>query len=557
MVRFFCFVALLIALPAWGAQVSLRLDAQTLEVGQSGRLTVYMVDGRTKHAPKLEAPEGVSISFAGSGQEFQRASDGFSRLLVVRFKYRVTALAEGAVPIGPFEFELNDGTKVRSNAVVLSVLPRSEAEGQESISVEAGFDVDRAWEGQVVVYRYKLTSHLPTSGVQWQLPEFEGLRYPQHGQPVSNDFVIDDVDGQITKVHGYHPLIATATGQRDFTAALAQVRIPSGRPNIFGIRPYKAEIRASEPSTLVVRPLPQPVPPGFSGLVGEFAFRSNVDATEAAVGQSVNWTIEVVGDGAIEGFEPPEYPDEKRISLYDNGGTVQAWIDDGAFRSTASFKRVIVPGEEGELTFEPLKIVTFSPKQGKYVTHEVSVDAISVTPGREGAGAEMESFGGSAPLAVGPVGETIDFRENYRWGLSATPPVAVAATLAAFASAAPSGGVFFLVGLARVRRWLEARAEAQRRPPSPRELLAALPDDPERRLAVLDGALRLALARYAEVDPSALDRAAVLEALPEPVRDQVMSVSASLDRARFAGLPTDRDLASEVRDAVDVLGKAA
>jgi len=552
--------ALFAALPAWGAQVTLRLDAQTLQVGQSGRLTVYMVDGRTKHAPRLEAPEGVEISFAGSSQEFQDIQvegQGFARVLVVGFRYRITAVVEGAVPIGPFQFTMTDGKKVRSNAVVMSVVPRNEAEELDAIDVDAGFGANKAWEGQVVVYSYKLTARVPTMRVQWQLPEFEGLRYPQHGQPVNNEYVIDDIDIKIHKAFGHHPLIATATGSKDFAAALAQVQIPNGRPNIFGVRPYKVEVRASEPAALAIRPLPQPVPPTFSGLVGDFSFRSRLDQEKAAVGQSVNWTIEVVGDGAIEGFEPPGYPDEKRISLYENGSTVRAWVDDdGDFRTTAAFKRVIVAAVEGELALDPLKIVTFSPTKGEYVTHEVAVQALQVSPGREGAGVGVESFGGAAPLAVAPVGDTIDFRENYRWGMGWAPPVANLATLAAFGAAVPSGGVLFLVSLARVRRWSAVRAESRKRPPTARDHLRALPDEPERRLTALDSALRLALAEYAKVSASTLDRAAVLQALPDEIRDHVTSVSDSLDRARFAGMPADRDLATDVRDAVVALEKA-
>ena len=550
--------ALMVALPAWGGQVSMRLDAQTLQVGQSGTLTVYMVDGRTKHAPRLQAPEGVTIDFSGSSQEFQQSQDGFKRVLVVGFKYRITAVAEGAKPIGPFEFELTDGSKARTNAVILSVIPRNEAEEQDVIEIEAGFGLTDAWEGQVVVYSYSLTARVPTMGVQWQHPDFDGLRYPQHGQPVNNEYVVDDIDMRIHKVRGHHPLIATATGEKDFPPTLAQVRIPNGRPNIFGVRPYKAEVRATDPSHLSIRPLPQPVPDDFSGLVGDFAFRSRLDTETAAVGQSVNWTVEVVGDGAIEGWEPPGYPDEKRISLYDNGGTVQAWIeDDGAFRGSAAFKRVIVPAQEGELDLAPVQIVTFSPTQKKYVTHSVSIDPITVTPGREGAMADIESFGATGPLAVTPTGTTIDFRENYRWGPGWAPPIAAVATLAAFASSVPAAGVLMLVALAFIRNKRAARAEARKRPPTARDHLRSLPDDPERRLAALDSALRLALAQRAEVEPSQLDRASALSALPDGVRDRVQAVSESLDRARFAGLPSDRDLAAEVREAVDALEKAA
>ena len=547
------FCALLcVALPALGAQVSVRMDTDTLEVGQSGRLTVYMIDGRTKHAPRLEAPDGVELTFVGSSQEF-RQGPNFRRTLVVGFKYRVTALAEGAIPIGPFQFEMTDGTEVRSEALVLSVVPRTESSEVDPILVEAGFGVADAWVGQVVVYSHELTARVPTMGVQWQLPEFEGFRNPRHGQAVNQNFVIDDLDGQVTKVFGHQPLLATATGEKSLAPTLVQVRIPPGRPNFFGVRNYNAEVRSSKPVSLRVRPLPEE-PEGFSGLVGDFVFRSTFDRTEAAVGESVNWTLEMLGDGAIEGYEPPDFVDEDRISLYDNGGTVDARLErDGTYLASATFKRVLVPTEVGELALDPIQVVTFNPRLGEYEVHEIAVDPITVRRGREGAATQLESFGGDVVVVEGSEVDELAFRENYRWGSARTPPLALTVGALTLFTSTPAGAVLLLLGLARVRDWRQARIEARTRPPRAADHLRHLPSDPERRLTALDGALRLALSEHAQVSPSMLDRAEVLRGLPESIRDRVISLSDALDRARFSGLPTDRDLEADVREVVAAL----
>ena len=543
---------LFVALPASAAQVSLRLETDSLEVGQSSSLTVYMVGGRTKHAPRLEGPPGVEFSFAGSSQEFRQGSN-FQRTLVIGFRYRVTAREEGAYPIGPFEFEMTDGSVATSEAVVLSVIPRNESEVLDPIEVQAGFGVEEAWEGQVVVYSYDLSARVPTMGVQWQLPDFDGFRAPQHGQAVSQDFVIDDVDGQITKVHGRQPLIVTSTGQKDLAPTLVQVRIPKGRANFFGVRSYTAEVRATDPTALRIRTLPEP-PAEFSGLVGEFVFRSTLDREEAAVGESVNWTIDLLGDGAVEGFEPPDFDDEDRVSVYDNGGTVNARVErSGRYMASASFKRVLVPAEEGELALPSLEVVTFSPRLGDYEVHELVVPPLVVKRGREGAGAELQSFGGALPSAETQAVDEVAFRDNYRWGWAKTPPVAVGAVVLTLVSALPAGSVLFLVGVARVRHWRAARLEARRRPPQPLDYLRNLPQAPDRRLAALDGAVRLALAGRVGVSPAQLDRDAVIHGLPDDLSERFRSLSDAMDRARFAGLPTDRDFETEIRELLQAL----
>jgi hypothetical protein len=543
---------LFVAGPAMAAQVSLRLDTDTLEVGQSASLTIYMVGGRTKHAPRLTPPKGLEFTFAGSSQEFRQGTN-FQRTLVVGFRYRVTALEEGAHPIGPFRFEMTDGSVLGSEVVVLSVIPRVAAEALDPIEVEAGFGSEEAWEGQVVVYSYDLSARVPTMGVQWQLPEFDGFRAPQHGQAVSQDFVIEDTDGQITKVYGRQPLIATSTGQKDFGPTLVQVRVPKGRPNFFGVRSYTAEVRATDPTALRVRTLPEP-PAAFSGLVGDFVFRSSLDRQEAAVGESVNWTVEMVGDGAVEGFKPPDFVGEDRVSVYDNGGTVNARIErDGRYISSANFKRVLVPAEEGEVSLPPLQVVTFSPRLGDYEIHEIAVPSLVVTRGREGGGAELESFGGVLPSAEDVDVAEVAFRENYRWGLAKTPPFAVTAVVLTALSAVPAGTVWMLLGMARMRDWRAARLEARRRPPQPLDHLQDLPVEPERRLTALDSALRLGLAMRPGVTPAQLDREAVLHGLPDDLSVRVQDLSDAMDRARFAGLPSDRDFEAEIREILQAL----
>lgn len=543
------FVALWVALPAWAGSARLQLDTQRLAVGQTGRLVLYLVDARTRNAPDIEVPDGLDLRFFGSSQRF--SIDNFRRTSLYAYEYRITAREAGHFVLGPVEVQLVDGTVVRAEAVSLEVVPGSDRAESAPVRAQAGFGVETAWEGQVVVYGYRLVASTPILGAEWRLPEFDGLRQPQHGNPEERQYFVDEPDGSRTAVvEGAVPLLATGTGERDQQPAIARVRVAEGRSDLLGFRQYRSETLATEPAALTVRPLPRP-PEGFSGLVGDFTFRAELGRDRAAVGESVPLEVEVVGDGSLEGWSLPALPVEG-ASVYDSDDVVGARVQAGSYVARGLFRRVLVPTSEGRLELPELTVVTFSPTRGEYVTHRVALGGLDVTAGREVA-AELESF--SAPLPEGEGGEAlvpVAFRDVYTWGAARVWPIPQLLPLLLVPALAPGAFVLFGVVGERLRDRRAARREARRGAPRATELLRHLPQEPVARLATLDAALRLALARRAGVEPNALDRAKAAEGLPDALRARVEAAGRALDLARFAERPVpddlDREIAAIVRE---------
>lgn len=540
---FVVLVALLVALPAWAANGRLQVDPQELAVGQTGRVVVYLTGGRVRGAPTLDVPDGLEARFYSSSQRY----DSFTRTLLIAYEYRLTALREGSYTVGPVELALTDGSIVQTNAVAVTVMPRSEVQGAP-IEVSAGFTDTEAWEGQVVVYRYRMVANVPIIGVEWRFPGFEGLRTPQRGTPEEKSYFIDNADGQRTSiVEGAIPLIATGTGRRDQNAALAQVRIPRGRADLLGFRQYQTETVPSEAASLRVRPLP-PAPADFSGLVGDFQFTLSLQSQRAAVGDSVGWKLQVRGGGAIEGWRPPEVVVDGG-SVYSNAQEVGAQVQDGRYVGWGTFERVLVPTREGTLQLPPLRIVTFSPSRGEYVTHEIVAPPLTVSAGREQT-AELESFAGALPESAGGELVAVDFRDVYSRGPDRVWRIGGLLSALTAVAAAPGFLVVFGALGDRARRWWAARQEARRPETTPADLLANLPPERMERLAALDGALQLALARRGGVRVTELDRAAIVAELEEGFGERVTRLGALLDRARFGFHPVDVDQVEEEVRAV-------
>lgn len=543
---------LLVAWPALASSGRLQLDVKELTVGQSGRLMLYMVDGRPAGVPTLTSPSGTELRYQGSSTRFQM--DNFSRTLLHSYEYRLTGLEPGRYTFGPYEVRLTDGSTVTTNTVELVVRERTEA---ASVQMEAvsGFDTAEAYAGEVVIYSYRLVARVPVLGADWRLPPFEGLRAPHKGQPEERSYYVDDPDGsRTTIVEGAIPLIATGTGSRDQPAAIAQVRLPVGRTDLLGFRQYRTEAMPTEPSPLRVQPLPGPQPGAFSGLVGDFRFRARLESKRAAVGESVTWILEAMGDGALEGWKPPAYQDIS-AALYENDASSTARVQDGRYVAQGVWRRVVVPTEPGVLQLPPLTVITFSPSRGEYVTHEVEVGALEVTGGRE-TSTSVESFAGEAGQQADPVEVELDFRSIYTRGPSRV--IRIDGALPWLSALASLPGLVVVLGVFgdRAREWRAARRRRLEKPVTAGDVLRSLPDAPSDRLAALEAALRLALADRAGVPVEGLDRRAALDALPQPLRDRAVALAAALDRARFASEAPD-DVAGLRSEVVQLVAEIA
>jgi hypothetical protein len=526
-------VALLVGLVAAALADVVRLEVtpERLVAGQIGMASVVVLsDGgapmvEAPTPPRLPAAPGLHVTFAGQTQQYMNRNGRVSR--VRRFQYEVAAMEPGSWLVGPVELRLQDGTTVMAPPVRVQVDARdaSAAPGEEGPVLEAGFDTDRAWEGEVVVYTYRLTMQGRGGMVEWRLPEFTGLRVPRYGEPIERSFEVADPDGTITVHEGVVPLVAVGAGRHDHRAATAAVRVPLSMSDLLGSRRLTApEIYVGSAAPLETRALPPP-PPGFTGIVGDVTVTSTVDATNAAVGSSVPWTIRIQGDAALDAVTVPPYTTDG-VSVYDDDTTVQARIDGSVFVATGEVRRVLVPTAEGTLDLPDATLVTFSPTEGRYVTHTLPMPSIAVTAGKEDAASALQRFG-SPGVKVAADDAPLAPRPPYATGRATVVPLLPWLAPLLGVGALPGLALLIGEGLERVRAFAARRRESRTALPDARQILARLPEDQETRLAALDHALRLLEIRV-------------------PGDPELRELRRRLGRARFgAGVP-DPDLAADL-----------
>lgn len=258
---------------------------------------------------------------------------------------------------------------------------------------------------------------------------------------------------------------------------------------------------ASPGAEFVVRPLPVPAPPGFSGAVGEFTVQASCGATTVRVGESFVLAVEIGGDGNLERFAPLAAP---RLAGFHVQGVAE--------RRTASARRFeldVLALRAGSTAVPPVPFVAFSPARGDYVTHHTAPVALRVD------------------AATGELPPRVQERvaADQREVAAANAPSRWWAVLGAVAVAA---GTLAL----RLRRRRSARAAAIARA---RLAFAAVPADAAPARLQAFEALLAAMAGETTWSEASWSHAAFGNGVDAPLR----ALHAALDAARFGGQAPD------------------
>jgi hypothetical protein len=520
--------------PGWAAEADMYVVPARLQQGQIGAVQVVVRGDRPTAPPKVPVvPEtGVDLRYDRQGQQVQIVNGVVSRQY--EYVYRIEALEPGTYTIGPASVEVGT-TTFRTDTARLVVEPRPTGPAT-TIDVEAGFGIEEAWVGQVVVYRRTIKSRLRILRDVWTDLPLDGLRAPRDGEAEYREYRVADPDGTIEVKEELHPKVLVEAGEREVPGAVARVAVasPDGRIDPFAMGRTQTEVLLTERKRLVVRDLPPP-PAEFSGLVGDFLFEVALEPKRAGVGESVNLVVGVRGNGSLEGFDLPDLPEVAGARVYENGPAVAARIEGDGYLAEGRFSRVVVPTRTGTLDLPDLMLVTFSPSQGAYVHHNLELPPVQVTPGKGKVDGAVQSFTDTdqpeAEMVETPYEGVRDIRtagSAFSWWLGDLLPWWIGL------AAAPLIGLGgWDLGMA-TRRVLQAwRARAQQKPTSPLERLVHAPTEPQARLAACDSALREALALAAGTTPANLDRDAAIAQLPAPLGENVAALTRALDRARF------------------------
>lgn len=550
-------MVVLLLTAALAGRADLRVDTDTLAVGQSVGLHLTVADATPQKVPQIQGSDSLDVSFVGQSQTTRLAGGTMERQ--VHFRYNVLARQVGTHSIGPIDVQVHDvkagSATLRASPIQLTVTEPVAGSPGASGTFEAStrIDPESAWQGQIVMYQRKLAARSDVQSVGWQGDPNEGLRQPRDGAPERRTYTLRDSDGSTTIDELNVPLVVTGAGTLRFDPpAVAVDHIPAEGRRGTGLfrffRETRRDLVTADPMSVKVRPLPEP-PPGFSGLVGDLRLLQSLQPRRAKVGDSVTWELQLDGAADLAGFvlPTPDVPDGARI--YADGRQGGAQVRQGRYRAISSHRFTVVPTQAGELELPPVEVIVFSPRRGDYQTLTTDGIRLRVDPG-EDEDLGLQSFAPEPGLldALTRQDEGPVFRVGPRQRLPWLEALPAALGLAAL----PTVAALLLSLLTTLRASLTARRSTDT-PPPPSHSLRALPADPDGQLHLLDAALTSAVALATQQSPGRMVLAEALDALPTALAEEVRSAAADLAKARFGGGVPSPDLADRVRDLVSRL----
>ncbi|NLE36048.1 MAG: protein BatD [Bacteroidales bacterium] len=419
-----CFLA---TLPGMAQEVTLTVDAPgTAATGERFRI-IYTVNatGGQFTPPKFDQSFSVQGPQQSTSRNVQWINGDMQAVSSTTLIYYVVASVPGTYTIPPAQFETKKVTvSSPEKQIVITDGPQGQApaaaqpqgqgqaagtgdtpsEGSE-VSMRLLISDREVYAGEPVTVTLKLYTRINLSGIQeLKYPDFKGfLREDIETPPLSSleSEVIDGVQygtGIVQRFVLYPQIPGEMRIEPVEMTVLAQERSRVRDPffddpffdNFFSSVSTVPRKIATRPSTIRVKPLPDPRPADFHGAVGSFALESDLSTTEAQLNDAITLKVTLRGSGNLNLAGEPVINFPQGIEKYDPKVTM---LSSGTSSGSKVFEYLLIPRNNGTFEIPPLSYTIFDPDEGKYVTLRTEGYTVNVT----GTGASGE---GMAPVYI-------------------------------------------------------------------------------------------------------------------------------------------------------------
>jgi len=431
------FLLLFVSQGVWaGKEITFTARArQQVLVGQQFQILFEVsANGRNFTPPAdfggLEILSGPNTSSSSSIQFINgRMSQSYS----MTYSYIVMATKPGVIAIGPATVKVK-GKRYASNTLKINVLKvsataKSQAGNQgvssqnrsgavsgktqatsnakisnKDVYIKATVNNTRPYLGQQVVVTYRIYTRVPVSNLSInKVASFKGFW--------SKDLLADNstlqqhteiINGQkyVVAVIRKLALIPQQTGKLVINPmqleCVVQIRVknPSGNSgdpfDSFFNDPFFNQNVRNVKKTLVsnalrfkVKPLPAKGKPDcFSGAVGDYTFKSNIDKTDLTTNDALTLSITVSGSGNIELVSAPPVKFPSDFETYDPKITTNINNTGNGVSGTKKFDYLAIPRTPGDFIIKPVKFCFFNPKDRQYHVYQSKAYRIHVKKGK-------------------------------------------------------------------------------------------------------------------------------------------------------------------------------
>jgi len=410
-----CSLAGASASQALGDDISVvaTVDRNSVWLGETFTYTVEVSGVQTGVRVKLPAMDAFRVAFGPSqgtqvslvnGVVSMKSTASYTLLTVKAGSFRIDP---ATVTVGRRQYTTNAVAVTVRDAGGIRAGGTGRAQPQKGIYVTVETDKIEAYVNEQVILLFRLF-------VASQVTLAPPVRYIQ---PTLEGFLsepLDTRDGYDTIINGvpYRVLeLATALfpvrpGELTIVGAGAEGNVRVSR-TLFG-RTQRFTLTA-EPTTLTVKPLPEPgKPASFTGSVGQFKLSVNKVPEEVEVGAPITLTAKISGSGSISGIGDPVLPEVEDVKRYELDPNQKITSRRDGLQGEKSFEIVLRPQKEGTLVIPKLEFTYFDTEQESYRTLARGPFELNVIPAANATAMRVVSFDTAAgKRGIQVVGEDI------------------------------------------------------------------------------------------------------------------------------------------------------
>ena len=409
LISLFCFIV------ADAAKVSMQVEMprgkRGIGVGDTFWISVKLTDIDSKLSQPSNVPGAKLVYFSQTGRSSQSTivNGNFSHTTSVTYTMTLKAEKEGNFKFGPLTV---DG--IKSNTVSYSIGkkdtslsqsggqssssqddqngPKFIGKGDDKLFLRANVSKTSAFEQEALVYTIKLYSSY--AGVK-----FAGAT----SAPTFDGFVIEE-----SKINTIQMDYETYNGKTYATAEIARYIIfpqTTGDLKVLG-NTYTISVNSQEyykdpdwghltinrpvnlnvkPNDLIVKvkPLPSPRPANFSGGVGEFEIKSELQNSKLKTNHAASIVYSISGSGNLKYLKLPDLNNifPSQLEVYSPSVKENISVNSNNTVGDISFDYSFMPLEEGEYAIPSVELVYFNPSTGKYETKQAKGYNVEVTKG--------------------------------------------------------------------------------------------------------------------------------------------------------------------------------
>jgi hypothetical protein len=375
----FFFFLCLATLPA--QTLGVAVSTNRVPVGESFELQ-YSATG---NGAGFQAPAFTDFNVL-SGPEVskigQTINGSFSQ--IVYFSYYLSPKKEGKLTISPASITAG-GKRVESNSLVIEATKGTSNSLQpggngEDLFVKAIPDRSKVYLGEQVILTHKVYFNAKASLEDIQgakMPSYSGFwsqdaKNPGNGtvsKETTNGVVYTVVDLKKTYLFPQK----TGTLLIDPIEIGAVVRKENRTRNawsMFGFGSEQVLIKIKCPAiSIEVLPLPESgKPSAFSGAVGQFSFKVQMNKDKVKTNEAINLSLTITGRGNLNLIDPPKLVIPPDIESYDPKTSESIGTKTGGIEGSKTAEYILIPRHHGTYKISPVEFSYFDPSTKNYIT---------------------------------------------------------------------------------------------------------------------------------------------------------------------------------------------